>query len=111
MKAGATATLLALLMLALCLIPVPTAATGSLTINLSRGTVGTQVSIPNPAGYGIGIYQLYWGETDQIIAQGEIKKDSGSISFTDPESAKGKQRVTLKEAADYFTAGIAVTSF
>ena len=110
MKAGATATLLALLMLAVCLIPAPTAATGSLTLNLSRGTVGTQVSIPNPAAYGIGIYQLYWGETDQLITQGEIKKESESISFTVPESAKGKQRVTLKVANDYFTTEFTVLS-
>ncbi|MFC2050070.1 IPT/TIG domain-containing protein [Chloroflexota bacterium] len=104
MKVGATATVLALLMLAVSLIPVPTAASGSLTLNLSRGTVGTQVSIPNPAGYGTGAYQLLWGETDQIIAQGEIKKDiTGTISFTVPESAKGKQKVTLKVANDYFT--------
>ena len=110
MKVGATATVLALLMLAVSLIPVPTAASGSLTLNLSRGTVGTQVSIPNPAAYGTGIYQLYWGETDQLIAQGEITKDSGTISFTVPESAKGKQRVTLKVANDYFTTEFTVMS-
>jgi hypothetical protein len=103
MKVGAAATLLALLMLVVGLIPMPTAASGSLTLSVSKGTVGTQVSIPNPAGYGIGIYQLYWGETDQLIAQGEIEKESWSISFTVPESTKGKQRVTLKIANDYFT--------
>jgi ribosomal protein S9 len=110
MKVGATATVLALLMLAVSLIPTPTYATGSLTLSLSRGTVGTQVSIPNPAAYGIGIYQLYWGETDQLITQGEINKDSGTISFTVPESAKGKQRVTLKVANDYFTTEFTIMS-
>jgi len=103
MKVGTTATVLALLVLAVCLIPVPIAAIGSLTLNLSQGAVGTQVSILNPAAYGTGTYQLYWGETDQLITQGEIKKESGAISFTVPEAAKGKHRVTLKVANDYFT--------
>jgi hypothetical protein len=103
MKVGATATVLVLLVLAVSLIPVPIAAAGSLTLNLSKGTVGTQVSIQNPAAYGTGTYQLYWGETDQIIAQGEISKESGAISFTVPEATKGKQSVTLKVANDYFT--------
>ena len=104
MKVGATATVLALLMLVVSLIPAPAAASGSLTLNLSKGTVGTQVSIPNPASYGTGTYQLYWGETDQIVAQGEIKANiSGALSFTVPESAKGKHKVTLKVANDYFT--------
>jgi hypothetical protein len=110
MKVGAKATVLALLMLAVSLIPAPTSAIGSLTLSLYKGTVGTQVYIPNPAGYGIGIYQLYWGETDQLITQGEIKKESGSISFTVPESTKGKQRVTLKVANEYFATEFIVMS-
>jgi hypothetical protein len=110
MKAGATATVLAIFMLAMSLIPLPTAASGSLTLSLSRGTVGTQVSIPNPLAYGTGIYQLYWGETDQLITQGEIRQDTGSISFTVPESTKGKQRVTLKVANDYYTTDFTVIS-
>jgi hypothetical protein len=103
MKIGATATVLALLVLAVSLIPVPIAAVGSLTLSLSKGTVGTQVSIPNPAAYGTDTYQLYWGETDQLIAQGDISQESGAINFTIPEAAKGKNRVTLKVANDYFT--------
>jgi hypothetical protein len=103
MKVGATTTALALLLLAVSLIPVPTAAAASLTLNLSKGTVGTQVSIQNPAAYGTGTYQLYWGETDQLIAQGDINQESGAINFTVPESTKGKQRVTLKVVNDYFT--------
>ena len=110
MKVGVTATVLILLMLAVSLIPVPTSAAGSLTLSLTRGTVGTQLSIPNPAAYGTGVYQIYWGETDQLINQGEIKVDSGSISFTVPESAKGKQRVTLKVANDYYTTDFTVLS-
>jgi hypothetical protein len=108
MRVGTTATVLALLMLAANLIPAPTTAAGSVTLNLSRGTVGTQVSIPNPTAYGIGVYQLYWGETDQLIAQGEIRKEGETISFTVPESTKGRQRVTLKVANDYFTADFTV---
>jgi hypothetical protein len=103
MKIGAKVTVLALLVLAVSLMPVPIAAAVSLTLSLSKGTVGAQVSIPNPAAYGTGTYQLYWGETDQLIAQGDISQESGSINFTIPEAAKGKQRVTLKVANDYFT--------
>jgi hypothetical protein len=103
MKIGATATILTLLVLAVSLIPVPIAATGNLTLSTWKGTVGTQVSIPNPAAYGTGTYQLYWGETDQLITQGDISTGSGAINFTVPEAAKGKQRVTLKVANDYFT--------
>jgi len=103
MKIGATATVLALLVLAVSLIPVPIAAAASLTLSLSKGTVGTQVSIPNAAAYGTGTYQLYWGETDQLITQGDISQESGAINFTIPEAAKGKQRVTLKVDNDYFT--------
>jgi len=103
MKIGATATVLALLVLAVSLIPVPIAAAASLTLSLSKGTVGAQVSIPNAAAYGNGTYQLYWGETDQLITQGDISQESGAINFTIPEAAKGKQRVTLKVDNDYFT--------
>jgi hypothetical protein len=109
MKIGATATVLALLLLAVSLIPVPIAAAASLTLSLSKGTVGTQVSIPNPAAYGTGAYQLYWGETDQLIAQGDISQESGAINFTIPEAVKGKQRVTLKVDNDYFTTEFTVT--
>ncbi|MBM3118135.1 MAG: hypothetical protein FJ006_01035 [Chloroflexi bacterium] len=103
MKLRAAAIVSTLLWLGVCLSPTPIAASGSLTINLSQGTVGTIVSIPNVYAYGAGTYYLYWGEADQLISQGEIKKDSGAISFTVPEAARGKHKVTLKVAGDYFT--------
>jgi len=102
MKVGATATVLALLALAVCLIPVPVHA-GSLSLNTAQGIVGTNVTIPSVSGYGIGNYQLYWGETDQLIGQGEIKQGVTSIAFIVPEAARGKHKVTLKVAGDFFT--------
>ncbi len=103
MKVGATATALAFLALAVCLIPVPVHA-GSLTLNLAQGIVGTNVTIPYVSGYGTGNYQLYWGETDQLIGQGEIEKGGvASIAFLVPEAARGKHKVTLKIAGDFFT--------
>jgi hypothetical protein len=109
MKVGATATILTLMLLAVSLILVPIAAAASLTLDLYKGPVGTQVSIPNPAAYGTGTYQLYWGETDQQIAQGDISQDSTPIDFIVPEAAKGKQRVALKVGNDYFTTEFTVT--
>jgi hypothetical protein len=109
MKVGARATILTFLLLAVSLISVPIAAAASLTLDLYKGPVGTQVSIPNPAAYGTGTYQLYWGETDQQIAQGDISQDSTPIDFIIPEAAKGKQKVTLKMGNDYFTTEFTVT--
>ena len=102
MKAVTTATALALLSLAFCLIPVPVYA-GSLTLSLAQGTVGTNVTIPSASGYGTGNYQIYWGETDLLISQGEITQGVTSIAFIVPEAARGKHKVTLKIAGDFFT--------
>jgi len=103
MKPTATAIAVTLLWLGIHLSATPASAAGSLSLNLAQGTVGTTVSIPNVCAYGSGPYQLYWGETDQLIGQGEITQDCGTISFTVPEAARGKHKVTLKVAGDYFT--------
>ncbi|MBM4447560.1 MAG: hypothetical protein FJ023_09520 [Chloroflexi bacterium] len=103
MRVGATVTAFALLSLALCLIPVPVHA-GVLSLDIAKGAVGTNVTISSVAGYGSGSYQLYWGETDQLISQGEIKAGVTSIAFIVPEAARGKHQVTLKVAGDFFTA-------
>ena len=108
MKAGITAIAIALLLLAVCLIPVPVHA-GSLTLSLSQGTVGTNVTIPSASGYGTGNYQIYWGETDLLIGQGEIAQGVTSIAFIVPEAARGKHKVTLKIAGDFFTTEFTVT--
>ena len=102
MKVGATATALVLLLLAVCLMPVPVHAADYLTLNAAQGIVGTNVTIPNIAGYGTGNYQLYWGETDQLIGQGEIKQGVTSIAFIVPEATRGKHKVTLKIAGQFF---------
>ena len=102
MKAGTTATSLVILSLVVCLIPAPAHA-GSLTLSLAQGTVGTNITIPSVTGYGMGTYQLYWGETDLLISQGEVKQGTTSIAFIVPEATRGKHKVTLKIAGDFFT--------
>jgi hypothetical protein len=95
MKVGATATALALLVLAMCLMPAPIHA-ASLSFNPPQGIVGKQVSIASLCGYGSASYQLYWNEGGQLISQGETKQGCVSISFVVPEAARGKHKVTLK---------------
>src|SRR4030042_1079419 len=102
MKVGATGTALAILLLAVCLIPIPVRA-DSLTLNTMQGIVGTNVTIPSVTGYGIGNYELYWGENDLLIGQGEVKQGVASIAFIVPEAARGKHKVTLKIAGSFFT--------
>lgn len=102
MKVGAAGTALAILLLAVCLTPIPVFA-DSLTLNTSQGIVGTNVTIPSVTGYGIGNYELYWGETDLLIGQGEIKQGVTSIAFIVPEAARGKHKVTLKIAGSFFS--------
>ena len=107
MKVGATGTALAILLLAVCLTPIPVHA-DSLSLNTSQGIVGTNVTIPAVTGYGLGNYELYWGETDLLIGQGEIKQGMASIAFIVPEAARGKHKVTLKIAGNFFTTDFTV---
>jgi hypothetical protein len=102
MKVGATGTVLAILLLAVCLIPIPVLA-DSLSLNTAQGIVGTNVTIPSVTGYGLGNYELYWGETDLLIGQGEIKQGVASIAFIIPEATRGKHTVTLKIGGNFFT--------
>ncbi len=103
MKIGAAGTALAILLLAVCLAPIPAQAEASyLTLNISQGPVGTNVTIPSVTGYGLGNYELYWGETDTLIGQGEIKQGVSSIGFITPEATRGKHAVTLKVAGTFY---------
>jgi hypothetical protein len=102
MKVGVAGTALAILLLAICLIPIPVQA-DYLTLNTAQGIVGTNVTIPSVTGYGLGNYELYWGENDLLIGQGEIKQGMTSIAFIVPEAARGKQKVTLKIGGKFFT--------
>lgn len=102
MKAGTKVTALVLLSLAVCLIPAPANA-DPLALGTGQGPVGTDVTIPFATGYGMGNYQLYWGETDQLIGQGEVKQGTTSIAFIVPEANRGKHKVTLKIAGEFFT--------
>ncbi len=101
MKAKALATGVALLSLAVCLVPTRLSAV-SLTLNPSRGTVGTEVTIPAICTYGDGSYYVYWEEADQLLAQGEIDEGCISITFTVPEAARGKHKITMKVGDDSF---------
>ena len=97
MKVITTATIIALLSLALCLIPAPIHAV-SLSLSPSQGIVGTQVTTGSLCGYGTGTYQLFWGEDEQLISEGTIQQNCISISFIVPEAARGKHKVTFKAA-------------
>ncbi|MBL7208568.1 MAG: IPT/TIG domain-containing protein [Dehalococcoidia bacterium] len=101
MKVRAPAAILVLLSLAVCLIPTPADAV-SLTLNPSRGTVGTEVTIPAICTYGEGSYYVYWGDADQLLAQGDIDESCISVTFTVPEAARGKHKVTMKVGNDSF---------
>lgn len=101
LKVKVLASLLALLWLAMCLTPTPINA-ASLTLNPSKGIVGTEVAIPSACNYGDGNYYLYWGEAAQLLSQGVIDEGCLSITFVVPEAARGKHKVTLKVADDSF---------
>jgi hypothetical protein len=107
MKLGAAGTLLVILLLAVCLTPASVLA-DPLTLSTAQGIVGTNVTIPSVTGYGLGNYELYWGETDVLISQGEIKQGMASIAFIVPEAARGKHKVTLKIAGSFFTSDFIV---
>ncbi len=107
MKLGAAGTTLTILLLAVCLTPMPVTA-DSLSLNISEGIVGTNVTIPSVTGYGLGNYELYWGETDILIGQGELKQGVAAIAFIVPEAARGKHKVTLKVAGNFFNTDFTV---
>jgi hypothetical protein len=102
MKIGATGIAVAILLLAVCLTPIPVSA-DSLTLSTAQGIVGTNVIIPSITGYGLGNYELYWGANDILISQGEIKQGVASLAFIVPEAVRGKHKVTLKIAGKFFT--------
>jgi len=102
MKVKASATVLALLSLAICLIPTSIDAAGSLSLSPSQGTVGTKVAIPAMCGYGEGQYYLYWGEAEQLLSEGELLEGCASLTFTIPEAARGEHKVTLRIGTESF---------
>ena len=108
MKIGAAGTALAILLLVICPTPMPVHADSVLSLNTSVGIVGTNVMIPSVTGYGLGNYELYWGETDLLIGQGELKQGMASIAFIVPEAARGKHKVTLKVAGEFFSTDFTV---
>jgi hypothetical protein len=107
MKVGATGIALAILLLSVCLTPTPVLA-DPLTLSKAQGPVGTNVTIPSVTGYGMGSYELYWGETDLLIGQGEVTQSISSIAFIVPEAPRGIHKVTLKIAGKFFTSDFKV---
>ena len=103
MKIKASASALALVAMVVCLIPVPVEAS-TLSLSPQQGVVGTQVTISYACNYGSGDYHLYWDEAGQLLDQGVIDESCISITFTAPEAAKGKHKVTLKIGDDSFDA-------
>jgi hypothetical protein len=102
MKVRVAGTALAILLLAICLVPIPVHSAEYLSLNTAEGIVGTDVTIPAITGYGLGNYELYWGETDVLIAQGEVKQGMASIGFVVPEASRGKHKVTLKIGGTFY---------
>ncbi len=102
MKLKPWASLLALSLLA-AIIPSAGAYADSLTIEPTQGTVGSDIKIPAFCQYGEGDYFLYWGDGNQLIAQGNIKSGNCQpITFKCPQSARGKQLITLKVGSKSF---------
>ena len=98
MKVKALAALLALLFLVapVMLIPAPVSAF-SLGLEPITGKVGATIKIPAFCQYGEGDYYLYWGDGNQLIAQGTVQtKGCSPIYFTVPQTTRGKHTVTLK---------------
>jgi len=108
MKKGAAGTALAILLMAVCLTPMPVHADSPLSLSTAMGIVGTNVTIPSVTGYGLGNYELYWGENDLLIGQGELKQGMASIAFIVPEASRGKHKVTLKVAGEFFSTDFTV---
>ena len=105
MRAKASVTVVALLLLVSCLIPRAVNAVGPLTLNPTKGTVGSQVAIPNSCSYGTGgNYYIYWDEANLLVGQG-VLASSGcpSLTFTVPEAARGNHKVTLRTVNDSFS--------
>jgi hypothetical protein len=96
-KASVLVLLLSLIVL---LSPQPVAAAG-LTLNPVQGVVGAEVAILNIGGYGTGEYQIYWGDARQLLGQGSTAGIT-NVTFIVPESARGKQKVTLKLGANVY---------
>jgi hypothetical protein len=83
-----------LLSLAAFIAPKPVEAAG-LTLNPAQGFVGSEVTIVSILAYGNGEYFVYWGEDKKLINQGTTSGIS-SVTFTVPESPRGKYKITLK---------------
>jgi hypothetical protein len=109
MKVGAAYTALAVLLMAICLVPLPVHSLDYLTLSTAEGIVGTNVIIPSITGYGLGNYELYWGENDILLAQGEVKQGMASIAFIVPEASRGKHKVTLKIGGNFYSSDFTVT--
>lgn len=108
MKIRVLAIVVAVFLLAVCLIPVSVHA-ATLSFNPSIGPVGTEVVIPGPGNYGKGNYYVYWETSSQLINQGTIDTNTISIGFVVPETTRGKHKVILKIGEDSYEREFTVT--
>jgi hypothetical protein len=103
MRVKAPVALLALLFLTLSFIPAPAQAF-SLGLEPSTGTVGMDIKIPAFCQYGEGDYYLYWGDDNQLCAQGTVDaKGCTPIFFKVPQTTRGRHTVTLKVGTRTFS--------
>jgi len=58
--------------------------------------------------YGHGDYSLYWGDSQQLLDQGE-EDGCQSITFTVPRASRGKHKVTLKIEGLTYNADFKIT--
>jgi len=93
-----------------CLLPAPVHAF-TLGLEPVSGPVGSDVKIPAFCQYGEGEYYLYWGDDNQMIAQGVVEsKSCAPITFKVPQAARGKHTVTLKVGNKSFSRDFTVTA-
>jgi hypothetical protein len=102
MKVKVLATLLALSFVAAFVMPAPAHAE-ALTLESTQGIVGAAIKIPAFCQYGEGDYFLYFGDNNQLISQGKVQVGNCQpITFTVPQSPRGKQMITLKVGSKTF---------
>ncbi len=94
MRFKAISTALILFFLLICLLPAPVAA-DSFSVSTNTGPVGTEITISNICAYGSGDYSILWGESLELIKQGNAA-GCQPVKFTVPDAARGVHKITLR---------------
>jgi hypothetical protein len=106
MRFRACAIAVIVISMLLCFIPAPANAL-PFAINPGKGPVGMEVKISSICSYGTGDYYIYWGESQELIKQGTAE-GCPSVTFTVPDSPRGKHSITLKVGGKTFDASFTV---